>query len=165
MRFRIAESADLEAVTALINLAFSVERFFVDRDRIDIETVRGLASKGKFILLDAAAAENATITGCVYVEIKADRVYIGLLSVDPSRQRSGTGSRLMAAAEEHGREAGCRFADLRIVNIRQELPAFYQKRGYRESGTAPFTLGIVTKLPCHFVEMTKPLHRSAEAAV
>ncbi len=160
MRFRLAEPADLEAVTALINLAFKVERFFVEGDRIQLDGVRELATKGQFILI--YDAEN--LAGCVYVEIKGERGYIGLLSVNPERQRSGIGSRLMQAAEEHCRESGCRFADLRIVNIRQELPGFYRRIGYRETGTAPLTAGIVTKIPCHFVEMTKALDRASEAA-
>jgi predicted N-acetyltransferase YhbS len=160
VRFRIAAPADLEAVTALINLAFKVERFFIVGDRINIDTVRELAKKGQFILLD----DSDGLAGCVYVELKGERAYIGLLSVNPDRQRSGLGARLMQAAEEHCREAGCRFVDLRIVNIREELPGFYARLGYRETGTAPFTPGIVTKLPCHFVEMTKALERASEAA-
>ncbi len=160
MEFRIAEPADLEAITALINLAFQVERFFVDRDRIDTEAVRDLAAKGQFILF----ADGEGLAGCVYVEIKGERGYVGLLSVDPGRQRAGLGSALMQAAEEHCRKSGCRFADLRIVNIRRELPEFYRRLGYLETGSAPFTAGIVTKIPCHFVEMTKALDRASEAA-
>jgi len=160
VRFRLAEPADLEAVTALINLAFKVERFFVEGDRINIGAVRELSGKGRFILI----YDNQSLAGCVYVEIKGERGYIGLLSVNPERQRSGIGSRLMQAAEEHCRESGCRFADLRIVNIRQELPGFYRRLGYRETGTAPLTPGIVTKIACHFVEMTKALDRASEAA-
>ncbi|HLG98796.1 MAG TPA: GNAT family N-acetyltransferase [Bryobacteraceae bacterium] len=159
MDIRIAEPADLDAVTALINLAFEVERFFIEGDRISLETVRDLAAKGNFILLE----DTHGLAGCIYVELRDRRAYLGLLSVDPSRQRSGIGSRLVHAAEEHCRAAGCRFVDLRIVNLRQELPPFYRRLGYRETGTAPFTPGIVTKLPCHFIEMTKPLDRAAEA--
>ena len=160
MRFRIAAPTDLEAVTGLINLAFEVERFFIVGDRINFEGVRELAKKGQFILLD----DNDGLAGCVYIELKGERAYIGLLSVNPKRQRSGIGSRLMQAAEDHCREAGCRHVDLRIVNIREELPGFYARLGYRETGTAPLTPGIVTKLPCHFVEMTKALDRASEAA-
>jgi len=158
--FRIAAPADLEAITALINAAFRVERFFIDTDRINIDTIRELAQKGQFILLD----DSRGLAGCVYVELKGERAYIGLLSVNPERQRSGIGSRLMQAAEDHCREARCRYVGLRIVNIRKELPGFYARLGYRETGTAPFTPGIVTKLPCHFVEMTKALERASEAA-
>ena len=160
MRFRLAEPADLEAVTGIINVAFRVERFFIERDRIDIAAVREFAAKGKFLLVYTPDG----LAGCVYVEIKGERAYVGLLSVDPSRQRSGIGAALMNAAEEHARKAGCRFVDLRIVNLRAELPAFYDRLGYRKTGTSTFTPGIVTKLPCHFIEMTKALDRASEAA-
>jgi len=47
--------------------------------------------------------------------------------------------------------------DLRIVSVRRELPEFYHRRGYVETGTSPFTPGLEPKLPCHFVNMSKPL--------
>jgi GNAT superfamily N-acetyltransferase len=97
------------------------------------------------------------MTACVYVELRGSRGYFGLLSVDPDRQRSGLGKRLIAAAEEFCREAGCDAMDMRIVNLREELPAFYRKLGYAECGRSEFPADVATKLPCHFVEMTKPL--------
>jgi hypothetical protein len=63
----------------------------------------------------------------------------------------------MNAAEAHCAKAGSSFMDLRIVNVRSELPTFYQRRGYVETGTEPFTPGLKPKLPCHFVLMSKPL--------
>jgi len=48
----------------------------------------------------------------VYVEIRGDRLYIGMVSVDPGRQGRGLGRALMAAAESYGRAAGCRVADI-----------------------------------------------------
>ncbi|MBZ5611322.1 MAG: GNAT family N-acetyltransferase [Acidobacteriia bacterium] len=160
MRLRIAEPADVEAIARLINLAFRVERFFIERDRIDTGAVRELTSKGKFIL----AEDCASLLGCIYVELRGERGYLGLLAVDPSRQRSGIGSHLMAAAEQRCLDAGCRFADLRIVNVREELPAYYQRLGYLPTGTSPFSADAQPKLPCHFVNMTKLLVRASEAA-
>ena len=46
---------------------------------------------------------------------------------------------------------------LRIANLREELPPFYKSRGYVESGTSPFPEDEPTKLPCHFIAMTKEL--------
>jgi len=46
--------------------------------------------------------------------------------------------RMVAAAEDYCRAADCRFMDLTIVNLRTELPAFYHRLGYTESGTLPF---------------------------
>jgi GNAT superfamily N-acetyltransferase len=149
----MAEASDADAITRLINAAFQVERFFLDADRIDVEEVRARLAAGKFILSE----ENGALAGCVYVEADGERAYLGLLSVDPSLQRSGIGRRLVDAAEEHCRAAGCRFMDLRIVNLRQELPAIYHKLGYLESGAAPFPENVHPRMPCHFIIMTKPL--------
>jgi len=81
-----------------------------------------------------------------------------LLSVDPKRQKAGLGSFLMNAAEEYCAKCGCLFMDLRIVNVRSELPEFYHRRGYVESGvTEPFPSTLNPKVPCHFVGMSKPL--------
>jgi len=43
------------------------------------------------------------------------------------------------------------------VNLRKELPDFYHRKGYIETGTAPFPPDLNPKLPCHFVKMSKPL--------
>lgn len=154
MEVRIAAIEDVEVITGVINAAFrKAESFFIERDRIDAESVRALMAKGQFLLDE----DNGTLIGCVYVERRGERTYLGLLAVDPERQGSGTGSKLMAAAEQHCAKAGSRFMDLRIVNLRTENHAFYKRRGYLETGTEPFPAELTTKLPCHFVTMSKPL--------
>ncbi len=97
------------------------------------------------------------LEGCVYVEPRGQRAYLGLLSVNPAIQQRGAGSHLMKAAEEHGRKLGCQYMDILIVNHRSELPQFYNKRGYVETGTSPFPPEVETKLPCHFIDMSKRL--------
>jgi len=47
--------------------------------------------------------------------------------------------------------------DILIVNLRTELPPYYRKRGYVETGTAPFPASTPTTMPCHFVRMSKAL--------
>ena len=154
MQERVAEVTDAPAIMAVINAAFRrAESFLIDRDRVDLEMVRSLLERGKFLV----AEDGGVLAGCVYIELRGDRAYLGLLSVDPDRQKAGLGSQLMNAAENYCARAGCRFMDLRIVNVRRELPAFYRHRGYVETGTAPFTPGLNPKVPCHFVEMSKPL--------
>jgi N-acetylglutamate synthase-like GNAT family acetyltransferase len=154
VQVRLAEIADADAITALINAAFrNSEGFLFDRDRIDCDLVRSLLEKGRFLV----AEDNSNLAGCVYVELRGERAYLGLLSVDPHRQKSGLGSTLMNEAEHHCAAAGCKFMDLQIVNLRRELPSFYRQRGYVETGTAPLTPGLNPKIPCHFVTMSKPL--------
>jgi GNAT superfamily N-acetyltransferase len=154
LQLRVAELLDAEAIVSVINAAFRhAESFLIDEDRIDVDAVRGLLQKGSFLVAD----DLGVLCGCVYVEPRGDRSYLGLLSVDPQRQKSGLGSTLMQVAEDHCAKAGSRFMDLRIVNVRQELPTFYHRRGYIETGTEPFTPGLNPKLPCHFVKMSKAL--------
>jgi GNAT superfamily N-acetyltransferase len=97
------------------------------------------------------------VAGCVYLERRGERAYLGLLSVAPERQKTGVGSMLMREAEQHCANAACRFMDLRTINLRTENLAFYKRRGYVETGTEPFPSEVETKLPCHFVKFSKPL--------
>jgi GNAT superfamily N-acetyltransferase len=154
LQLRVAEVRDGEAIVSVINAAFrQAESFLVDRDRIDLETVLQLSQRGTFLIAD----DLGCVCGCLYVEPRGDRSYLGLLSVDPQRQKSGLGSALMDAAEDYCAKAGSRFMDLRMVSVREELPAFYRRRGYVETGTEPFPPDLNPKVPCHFVKMSKPL--------
>jgi ribosomal protein S18 acetylase RimI-like enzyme len=151
--FRVASLADAEALVLLINAAFRVELPFIEGDRIDAEGVRSYMTKGKFLVAEAAAV----LTGCVYVEIRGERGYLGLLGVDPPRQGTGLGRKLMDAAERYFGEAGCRAIDLRVISARAPLPAFYRRLGYHETGTAPFSPEVPVKVPCHYILMTKTI--------
>lgn len=66
---------------------------------------------------------------------------------------------MVEAAEQHARAAGCAAMDISVVNLRAELPPFYHRLGYRETGTAPFTDQRATQ-PCHFVLMSKSLEEA-----
>lgn len=154
IKIRWAETRDVAAIVRVINLAFCVaESFFVEGDRINGGILQPMLDKGNFLLAEDAAGPAA----CVYVELRGERAYFGLLAVDPGRQHRGLGRRLIAEAEKYARASGCRAMDLRIVNVRPELPPFYRRLGYVEIGTEPFPAEIKSKLPCHFVVMSKPL--------
>jgi N-acetylglutamate synthase-like GNAT family acetyltransferase len=151
---RVASLKDAEQITALINRAFRpAEGFFIETDRINLKNVQDLFETGLFFL----AESERLVAACVYVEPRDERAYLGLLSVDPTCQQSGLGSLLMNAAEEHCRGLDCRFMDIQVVNLREDLFGFYRKRGYVETGIHPFPPELETKQPVHFVEMTKPL--------
>ena len=152
-RIRAAVPGDAEDVARLINAAFVVERAVFDGDRTNPENVRGLMNTGRFLLAEDAAG----LVGCVHVELRGERGYLGLLSVEPSRQGTGLGRELVSVAEEYSRAAGCRAIDLRIVSARGELLPFYRRLGYVENGTAPFPAGLQTKVPSHYILMVKPL--------
>ena len=154
LQLRVATTGDAEAITNLINVAFRrAEQFFIDEDRIELQGVLQLIENGEFLL----AEENSRLVGCVSLEPRGEGTYLGLLSVDPNLQQSGIGSRLVAFAEERCRERQSKFIDIYIVNLRHDLPDFYKKRGWVETGTLPFPPDIPTKAPVHFITMKKPL--------
>jgi len=154
VQVRIAKREDAERITTVVNSAFRrAEGFFIDKDRIDVKSALNFLATGKFLL----AESGGMLLGCVYVDPRGNRSYLGLLAVDPARQQSGLGSVLMDAAEDYCRGLGLSFMDIKIVNLRENLPAFYRRRGYVETGTSPFPTDLETKLPCHFIDMSKPL--------
>jgi GNAT superfamily N-acetyltransferase len=153
VRIRRAESADVDALSALINIAFRVELPFIEGDRINPDGVREYMKKGKFLV----AEDTADLAGCVYVEVRGDRGYLGLLGVEPRSQGTGLGRKLMDAAEQFFRTANCVAIDLRIVSARTPLPAFYHHLGYVETGTAPLPPDAPVKVPCHYILMSKML--------
>ena len=148
---RTATAADAARLARIINDAFVVEAFFKIGDRTSPdEIVRLMNDGGEFLVTD-------DLSGCVYVKCGPERGYFGMLSIDPRKQGSGLGTQLIAAAEARARERGCRVMDIHIVNLREELPIYYRKFGYIETGTLPFSDPERASRPCHFIVMSKPL--------
>src|SRR5215472_9058458 len=150
---RFAQSVDVEPLARLINAAFIVERPFIEGDRIDPRGVRAYLERGKFLV----AEDSHGFAGCIYVELRGERGYLGLLGVAPERQGTGLGRKLMVAAENYFRAAGCQAIDLRIISPRMPLPAFYEHMGYRQAGTAAFAADVPVKVPGHYILMSKQL--------
>jgi ribosomal protein S18 acetylase RimI-like enzyme len=150
---REATGSDVQDIVSLINRAFAVENFFKRGDRTDPETVREDMKNGQFLLL----YEGDALVGCVYVKITGDRAYLGTLSVDPARQKTGLGRRMMSEAEAFARARGCKALDIRIVNLRTELPPIYRKFGFMETGTEVLKDTRKFSQPVHFVTMSKAL--------
>jgi len=156
VRIRMAVKEDAEPLARLINAAFVVERPFIEGERIDPAGVREYMGKGKFLVAEDAAG----LAGCVYVEPRGERGYLGLLGVEQRRQGQGLGRKLMEAAENYFRAAGCHAMDLRIISPRTPLPAFYAHLGYEQTGTAPSAPDVPVKVPCHYILMSKTLRDS-----
>ena len=153
-RIRIASEDDVSALTTLINAAFVVEQVVFDGNRVDDLGVRAYMSGGTFLV----AEDSTGLVGCVYVEARGDRSYLGLLSVQPERQGSGHGRRLVEAAENFARQSGSRAMDLRVISARgEQLLPFYQRLGYHFVRNEPFPANLVTKMPSHFILLSKTL--------
>ncbi|MFE9082621.1 GNAT family N-acetyltransferase [Brevundimonas sp. NPDC003935] len=121
-----------------------------------------LADAGRVILL---AEVEGSLTGCVQVADQGEGLaYLGLLTVDPTRQAGGLGRLLIEAAEA---DAVARFSatrmEMTVIRQRAELIAWYERRGYVLTGeTRPFPLdderfGLPQTRELEFVVMEKAL--------
>ena len=151
--FRRATALDVPSITALINVAYAVERFFKIGDRTDEAEVSSLLERTAFLV----HGEEGEMAGCVHVALHGERGYFGLLAVHPAKRGQKLGVRLVAAAEAFCREAGCRTMDLSVVHLLTELPPFYRALGYVERTIAPFPHPERATRPCHMIVMSKDL--------
>lgn len=115
-----------------------------------------MMQKGGFLLADD---DRGRLLACVYIERRGERGYFGMLAVDPSQQGRGLGRRMVEAAEDHCRREGCKFMDITVLNLRAELPPFYRKLGYAETGTEEFRTSRLLRdgVECHSIVMSKAL--------
>lgn len=156
LSLRKASPSDCADMVQLINAAFSIERF-LEGDRTNQDDLRQRMQKGEFLLGHDAAGQ---LIASVYVEVRGARGYFGMLAVDPKRQKSGLGRKMVEAAEEYCRDRGCTAIDLTVLSLRPELPPLYRKLGYAESGVEEFHAGrafLDGVTECHCIVMSKNL--------
>jgi GNAT superfamily N-acetyltransferase len=154
VRIRPATDEDVPGLTRLINAAFVVEQVVFDGQRVDELGVRAYLSGGRFLV----AEDSGGLAGCVYIETRNDRSYLGLLSVRPARQGAGLGRQLVVAAEKFARASGSRAMDLRVISARgEQLLPFYQRLGYEVVRTEPFPGNLAAKVPSHYILMSRAL--------
>ena len=102
---------------------------------------------------------DGSIRGFVSLEPHERFVYLGLLTVAPEEQSGGIGRRLLDFSIDYALSQHIHTIIITVVNIRQELIAWYERRGYRITGkTYPFPAQAgKPKVPIHLIEMRKEL--------
>jgi len=147
---RLAEDRDLPAIVALMNAAFrgasakqswNVEAF-ITGSRTTESLLREEIGNGVQYLV---AKEETTLAlqGCVSLQKQSpERWHLGALTVHPSLQSAGFGSEMLCSAEEYALARGARALEITVVNVREALIAWYERRGYELTGeTRPFPYG------------------------
>lgn len=143
---RLATPSDRDAIVALMQRAYrgeeskqgwTSEADLIDGERITPEAVEAVLQSPHHRLLIAKNGEGRLI-GCADIEHLAGNpstCSFGKFAVEPSLQGGGIGKILLEAAETEARRS---FAASRMVMTviagRDELIAFYERRGYAATG-------------------------------
>ena len=156
MLLRHAVESDYAAIVDLANQAYrgtgpvaswNIETGIIAGQRLtESLLIEDLAAKPEAHLLigrDDRDEQDRTLLGTVWLEPKSDSIwYLGLLTVRPDLQKRQLGRALLAAAEGFAKENGAHRIRMTVVNLRQPLIAWYERRGYRLTGeTQPFPYG------------------------
>ena len=154
---RVATSEDTAEVVRVINLAYRVEDFFVNGNRTDAADVAARMHDPDGVILVVDSDEGESLAAAVCVDVHDRRGHFAMLSVDPAHQGKGLARLLISAIENHCRTAGCHSLDIVVVNLREELPPFYEAFGFLPSGLAEFNNPAKITREAHLVMMTKSL--------
>ncbi|AKC87639.1 GNAT family N-acetyltransferase [Pseudoxanthomonas suwonensis] len=175
--FRAATEADVPALVELVTSAYrgdasrigwTTEADMLDGQRIDPEVLRQDIARPRSVVL--LAERGGTLLACAHLAEEDGAGYFGMFSVRPDLQGGGLGKALLAEAERIVREQW-RLPAMRmtVIDIRDELIAFYQRRGYIRTGvTKPFPYGderygIPLRDDLRFEVLEKDLRSKAEA--
>lgn len=150
LRFRAAVAVDVGAIVALIQSAYrgdasrvgwTTEADLLEGQRTDTREVADLVAKcdARFLL----AEHGGLLVAVCYIEKQEVVCYFGMFSVRPDAQGNGVGHALLAEAERVGREEWrCKAMKMTVIDLRAELIAWYERRGYHRTGEhRPFPYG------------------------
>jgi ribosomal protein S18 acetylase RimI-like enzyme len=144
---------ELEEIAALVNAAYRGEASRAGWTS-EVELLGGQRTDAAALRADLAATPGATILtmrehaageiiASVWLEPSGDSAcYLGMLTVAPARQADGLGRALLAHAEGFAAAAGAHRMQLTVIEQRESLIAWYERRGYRRTGAIkPFPYG------------------------
>ncbi|MFJ7497568.1 GNAT family N-acetyltransferase [Streptomyces sp. NPDC097727] len=150
LTFRDAADADVPALVTLIESAYrgdssragwTTEADILQGQRTDPDGVREVVEAPGSRLL--VVEREGVLIACCQLEHRGDAAYFGMFAVRPELQGAGLGKVIIAEAERTVREAwGVTEMHMTVISVREELIAWYERRGYRRTGKlSPFPYG------------------------
>ena len=150
LAFRNATPADIDALVGLVESAYrgdvskqgwTTEADLLGGRRTGADDISGCIDRPQSVIL--MAERGGELLGCAHVAIEDGAGYFGMFSVSPTLQGGGIGKLLLAEAERVVREDwGLGAMRMTVIDVRDELIAFYERRGYRRTGIhKPFPYG------------------------
>lgn len=150
LEFRAATPRDVDAVVALVESAYrgdaSREGWTTEADLLDGRRTGAddvLAQIGRPQSTILLAEQGGRLVACAHVAVEDGAGYFGMFSVAPGQQGGGIGKHVLAEAERIARDDfGMASMRMTVIDVREELIAFYERRGYRRTGIKkPFPYG------------------------
>ena len=163
MPILIAEEKDITSLVALMDSAYRGENskqgwtseadLFIGNKRTDEATVSKLIKKPGAVFLKFLN-EEGSLEGCVFLQKKENRLYLGMFSVSPSAQGKGIGKTLLTAADDYAKEHNCTSIFMTVITVREKLIAWYERNGYKKTGKVlPFPVDERFGIPTQPLEM------------
>lgn len=148
---RCATTADTEVILEFVTLAYrgggeatgwTSESHLISGQRTNVGEITEAINANNGVFLVAADEDDVAI-GCLRLDRSSpDKAHFGLFAVDPRLQTGGTGSALLQAAIDQARQWGVETLAMEVVHQRDELKAWYIRRGFQLTGeTSPFPYG------------------------
>jgi ribosomal protein S18 acetylase RimI-like enzyme len=178
LTFRPATLADSDRVIALVESAYrgdasragwTTEADFLDGRRTGPDDIEAILARPHSRLL--LAESDGELVACAHVAVEDGAGYFGMFSVSPGLQGGGVGKRVLAEAERIAHEDwACPTMRMTVIDIRDELIAFYERRGYVRTGIKkPFPygdarFGLPKRGDLRFEVLEKPLGPTAVRA-
>jgi ribosomal protein S18 acetylase RimI-like enzyme len=150
LTFRPATLADVPVLVPLIESAYrgdssrvgwTTEADLLQGQRTDPDGVAHVITTPKNALL--TAWQDGELVACCHVADQDGSGYFGMFSVVPGLQGAGIGRTVLAEAERFARdEWGLAEMRMKVISAREDLIAWYVRRGYRRTGElTPFPYG------------------------
>ncbi|MTE21967.1 GNAT family N-acetyltransferase [Streptomyces sp. TRM43335] len=177
-RFRVAREEDVPALVALVESAYrgessragwTTEADLLDGQRTDPEGVADVIRAPDSVLM--VAERDGEPVACCQLERRTGDAgepvaYFGMFAVRPVLQGGGLGRTVLAEAERRARaEWGAREMHMTVITAREDLIAWYERRGYVRTGErSPFPygderFGVPRRPDLEFELLVKPLDR------
>ncbi len=155
LTFRAATHADTPALVALVESAYrgdasragwTTEADMLDGRRTGPDDIQACIDRphSRIVIAERANGESSTeLLACAHVAEEDGAGYFGMFSVRPNQQGGGIGKAVLGEAERIVREEWQLPAiRMTVIDLRDELIAFYERRGYRRTGIKkPFPYG------------------------
>ena len=176
LKFRLAESQDIPALLQLINTAYrekhvkswTNEAEILSGERIQTEQLEALIARQygnkadvQFLVAELNQQVTSEIMGCVAVTYVDNDAEIGTFCIASHRQGQGYGQQVLHAAVLYAQkhEPLLKTFSMWVLDVRKELIAFYERRGYQQTGSKedfPLDANVGTPLvDLHLIQLQK----------